>query len=148
MAHTGTVSLIPLVFTAGHTLSVADGWDYLTMPFDAVIWRVQMSVAYLGTTGAGVHCVIERTDADAATTDLWTVTEGTIGGIAYNAAAKYLEWDWEDDGWTGYAAGQLYPPSGCRLKKGDTLKLNINDVDDGGVAEGLKLTLWVRPLAD
>lgn len=147
MAHTGTVSLVPISLEAQYTLSVADGWDYLTMPFSGVIWRAVMTVGYLGTTSGNIDCVVERTTAAAVTTDLWTVASD-IGRIAYDAAAKYLEWDWENDGWTGYASGQVYPPSGCRLNKGDTIKLNINAVDGGGVASGLKVVLWVRPFAD
>jgi hypothetical protein len=147
MAHTGTASLIPISLEAQYTLSVADGWDYLTMPFSAVIWRVTMAVGYQGTTSGNIDCVVERTDTASTTTDLWTIA-ATCGRIAYDATYKYLEWTWENANWTGYSSSQIYPPSGCRLNKGDTIKLNINAIDGGAVASGLKLTLWVRPFAD
>lgn len=147
MAHTGVPALIPIPLAALGTLTVADGEDYVTMGFDGIIWRVSCNVSSTGTTSGNTDFVIERTDAATSTAaDLWTPASG-IGRIAYNASAAYLEWDWENTGWTGYSSSQIYPPTGTRLKKGDTLSLNVNVIPGGSDSADLRVTLWVKPLA-
>jgi hypothetical protein len=143
MAHTNVNYLIPIVLTADGVITVADDWDQQTIDFDCIIWRVSANLGCIGTTSGNNDFVVEKNGA----TDLWTVASG-CGRIAYNASAKYLEWDWENANMTGYASGQLYPPSGCRISAGDYLRLNVNAVAGAGNPAGLKVTLWVKPVVD
>ena len=143
MAHTNVNYLIPIVLYADGTITVADDWDQQTIDFNCIIWRVSYTLSNTGTTSGNNDVVVEKN----GDTDLWTVAAG-CGRIAYNASAKYLEWDWENANMTGYASGQMFPPSGCHINAGDYLRLNVNAVAGGGTPGGAKVTLWVKPVVD
>lgn len=143
MAHTNVNYLIPIVLERQGALSAADDFDQVTVDFNCIIWRVSANISDTGSTSGNNDFVVEKNGA----TDLWTVGTG-IGRFAYNASAKYLEWDWENAGMTGYASGQLYPPSGCIIDAGDYLRLNVDAVAGAGSPAGLKVTLWVKPVVD
>ena len=147
MAITGVNQLIPVTLVDLGTITVADGQDGVTMQFDGIIWRVSSNVGVNGTTSGNTDFVIERTPAGGSAGDLWTIGAG-IGRIAHDSDELYLEWDWENSGWEGYSATQIYPPTGTRLKKGDLLELNVNAIPGGSDSADLKVTLWVYPLAD
>lgn len=146
MAHTGVPFLIPITLNAPGDAAVADDIDHLTMEFDAVIWAVQMQVGTTGDTSGETDVVVERT-RDGSSADLWTVA-ADCGRIAYDASANYLEWDWENDAWAGYASGQLVPPSGCVVKTGDEIQLNIDAIPGGTTSTDVKVVLWVKPVVD
>jgi len=146
MANTGVSLAVPITFYAGGTLATGDGKDGLTMPFDAIIWHVKASVGINGTSSGQTDFVIERTPNGGSAANLWTVA-ADIGRIAHDSDELYLEWDWENDGWAGYASGQTYPPTGCRLKKEDLLELNIDAIPGGSDSADLTVTLWVVPVA-
>ena len=99
------------------TLTVADGKDVVHVPCDLKLFRVRM---YVGTTGTGsgnVDATVYYTkpsDGITATGDLWTVASG-VGRIAYNASAKYLEWD----------ADSLLITN---IEAGGTLSLNVDTI--------------------
>lgn len=147
MAHTGVDFLVPIVLSGIGVLSVADGYDAHVMEFSGILWDVDMTLGVLGTTSDNTDVVVERTPSGGSAGDLWTPASG-CGRIAYNASAKYLNWDWENANMTGYASGQIYPPSGARLDKGDTLKLNVNAIPGGSDSADLKVVLWVKPTVD
>lgn len=143
--HQGVTFAVPVVLKALGVISAADGWDQFTMPFDGIIHQVQMSIGVTGSSSGNNDAVVERTRSGSAA-DIWTVGSG-IGRIAYDASAKFLEWDWENTGWTGYSATQIFPPSGAIVQKGDALKLNVNAAAGSGSPADLVVTLWVVPTA-
>ena len=146
MAILGLSRAIPLVMSVPGTLAAGDGWDLHNLDFPAILWKVDMVVAANGASSGNTDFVIERTPSGGAAGDLWTVASG-CGRIAHDSTNLYLTWDWENANMTGYAAGQLYPPTGARLAKGDALKLNIDAVP-GTASTSLTVRLWLVPLAD
>lgn len=143
MAITGTNYLIPVQFHAHGSLAAADDLDQKTFDFPCLIYRVSANLGTTGDTSGNTDFVLEKNGA----TDLWTVA-ADAGRFAYNASALYLEWDWENDAWTGYASGQTYFPSGCRIAKGDYLRLNVDAIPGGTTSTDLVVTVWVKPLVD
>lgn len=147
MAHLGANFLVPITLVAGGTLTAADGKDLHTMEFSGILWKVDMVLGATGSSSGNTDVVVERTPSGGSAGDLWTVGSG-IGRIAYNASAKYLTWDWENAGWAGYSASQIYPPTGCNLAKGDALKLNVDAIPGGSDSANLVVRLWVKPTVD
>lgn len=142
MAITNTNFLIPVVLTAPGTLTVKDDYDQVTMGFGGVVWKVQANIGVNGTTSGNTDFVVEKDG-----TDMWTPAAG-CGRIAHDSSALYLEWDWENANWTGYASGQTYPPTGARVDAGDVLQLNVNVIPGGSDSVDLKVTLWIKPFVD
>jgi len=107
------------------TLSAADGKDVMTAPFNFKIIYVRMTLGDNGSVSDSTDVVIE-----AGGTDLWTVS-ATVGQLAHDSAANYLEWDIDDLDVTEVAAGT-------------TLKLNV-DVVPGTPGSNLVVTMYVGP---
>lgn len=135
MASLNVAHAVPITLTELATITVADGKDVLTIPFDCEISRVHMKLGDTGTTSGNNDVVVaytKPTGGISTSGDLWTIGAG-VGRIAYNASNKYL-------GWTRDSCAYTY------LEAGGSLSLDVNVVAGGGTPGMLEVTLWVYPL--
>lgn len=116
---------IPITLKADGTLTVADDYYKLTVPFDGSIVQVDCNLGTVGTTSGNTDFVVE----DETDGDLWTVA-ASVGRIAYGSTTL-----------TFYAASM----DRTVVEAGQVLTLNVNVIDGGGTNGDLAVTLWVVP---
>lgn len=125
---------VDLVMEDGAVITVADGKDVRTVPFNCEIFRVRVVLGSTGTTSGNNDVVLAYTAPGASAVDLWTVGTG-VGRIAYDASVPYLEFTRDNLAVT-------------KLQAGGTLSLNVDAVAGGSPGAPLVLVLTVYPTDD
>lgn len=125
---------VDLVMEDGAVITVADGKDIRTVPFNCEIFRVRMILGSNGTTSGNNDATVTYTAPGASAVDLWTLGTG-VGRIAYDATPRYLEFTRDNLAVT-------------KLQAGGTLSLNVDAVAGGSPGAPLVMILTVYPTDD